>query len=265
MVENKTARKIRFFFQSIAAFFYAYIIFFMLDFSIGIGIFLIVIFVILGSIISHYPNVKLHNILYGTILPLSLFLGTFLFLEYFPNLSFVFKMLVLIGFSFMYYVVSLVDNIFLVVQDREEQIPLYRVAVTWAQILSVTIAIPLFSSLFKININAVWQTLLVCFFSTLICIYQLWGLSFDKDTKNIKAGESITLISLVVFMVFVSSISVSFFPTESFLRALYVGSILMFGLNYVDGHLKNNINKKLLIQSLALSIISFIILLIFTP
>lgn len=258
-------RKQRYLIQSVLAFLYIYFVLFRLNVSVFYEILLVTLFVVLASIISHYPNVKLNNLLFSIILPWQLLLASVLFLKFFPNLGFIFRIFVVIGTSFLYYVISLVDNIFFVVQDREVQIPLYRVAVTWAQILSVMVAIPLFSSLFKLNINAYWQAGLVSISSLLFCIYQFWEAGFDKDLKRPKIGEYILLNLLVMFLIFAGSVSVSFFPNEAFLRGSYTSIILMFGLTYIYGHLKNDINEKIMFQYLFLIFGFFFILLIFVP
>jgi len=224
-----------------------------------------VVFVLIFVSISHYPNIKLNNIIYGSILPLQLVLASTLFFFFYPNLGYLFKLMMLGIFSFLYYIVSLVDNIFLVIQDREEQIPMYRVASTWSQILSVIIAIPLYSSIFKLNLLFIWQSLFVFISALLFSFYQFWILRFDKDMKKVKVGEFILLNLLAGFLVLATSLSISFFPTESFLRSLFVSSVLMFSLNYVQSHLKNDINDKFLYQSLFISLIFFIILFLFNP
>ncbi len=258
-------RKQRYLVQSILSFVYIYFVLFKLSIPVTYEITLVTLFVVIASIISHYPNVRLNNLLFSIILPWQLMIAAVLFLKFFPNLGFLFRLCVVIGTSFLYYVISLVDNIFFVVQDREEQIPLYRVAVTWAQILSIMVAIPLFSSLFKLNINAFWQGAVVSISALLFCIYQFWEAGFDKDLKRPKVGEYVLLNLLVMFMIFVGSVSVSFFPTEAFLRGSYTSIILMFGLTYVYGHLKNDIDEKIMFQYLFLIFGFFFILLIFMP
>ncbi len=262
---NKSDRKQRYVVQSVLAFIFIYLLFLRLDLPLLINAVLCFVFAVLASFISHYPNIKINNLFFGAILPFQLLLGVMLFLNFFPNLSLVFKLFFVFGTSLLYYAISLVDNIFLVVEDREEQIPLYRAAITWGQILTIIVAIPLFSALFKFNINAFWQALMVALSAFLFSLYQFWGLRFDKDAKTPKVGEFLWLNVLVGFLVFAASISVSFFPTEAFLRALYVSAVLMFGSAYVYSHLKNDINEKMLVQFVAIVSIFFLILLVFVP
>lgn len=259
------SRKKRYLLQSVLFFVFGYFLFTKFDFNIVFELILVALYVFVFVSIAHYPNVKLHNMIYGSILPLQLVVAGTLFFYFYPNLSHLFQVISLLGFSFLYYVVSLVDNIFFVVQDREEQIPLYRVASTWGQILSVIIAIPLYAAVFKFNTFFFIQGLIVFISGVLFSFYQLWGLNFDKDMKRTKVGEAILLNLLVGFIAFLSAVSVSFFPTESFLRALFVASTLMFGLNYAQSHLKNDVNDKFLYQSLFISFVFLVILILFQP
>ena len=93
-----------------------------------------------GVLVTHYPGVTRGNFLYSILMPLGVLAGAILSLHFYPNLGNVFKILVILFFSGLYYLVSLSDNVFLVVYDREEIIPLYRVAVTWSQILQAVVA-----------------------------------------------------------------------------------------------------------------------------
>jgi len=258
-------RRHKYIIQSVLAFIYVYLLFFRFNLSLKTEFFLTLIFVGFASVISHYPNIKVNNIVFGMILPMQLFLGMAMFLRFFPNLNSTFRLVIVAAFSVLYYITSLVDNIFLVIHDREEQIPLYRVAVTLAQILSIIISIPLFASIFKISVNGVIQSAVVSISALLFSIYQFWGLGFDKDAKKPSRGEMFLLNTFVMFLVFVASVSVTFFPTESFLRALYVSAVLMFGLNFVDGYLKNDINAKNLSQFIFIVFLFFLLLLVFLP
>ncbi|MFZ2664512.1 MAG: hypothetical protein WAX66_04075, partial [Patescibacteria group bacterium] len=169
-----------------------------------VGIFMVLL-VVSGSYVSHYPNIHKENFLVSIIMPMGVLSGALLSLHFFPNLGFVFKLLVVAFFGFVYYLVSLSDNIFLVVHDREEAIPLYRVAVTWSQILQVVVAIPLFAGIFKINTNAFVQCFLVSSIASLCTYYQLWIYQFDQDAKRIGVGEIIFLSFSAFFFMYASS------------------------------------------------------------
>jgi len=229
-----------------------------------IGI-LFLLLVVSGSYISHYPNIHKENFLISILMPAGVLGGAILSLHFFPNLGFWFQLMVIALFGLMYYLVSLSDNIFLVVHDREEIIPLYRVAVTWSQILQVIIAIPLFAGIFKINTTAFVQCFLISFISFLFTYYQLWIYRFDKDAKNTGVGEVLYLSFSAFFFMFATSFAVSFFPTEAFLRASFSSSVLLFILSYISGYLKNEISRKMVVGYLVIILIFLSILLVFVP
>lgn len=226
---------------------------------------LVVVIVVAGSLLTHFPNIKPINFLISIIMPLNVIAGALLSLWSYPNLGYAFKLIFILGFGFIYYLVSLMDNVFLVIQDREEVIPLYRVAIAWSLILQVVVAIPIFAGVFKLSYDALYQALIVGIVSIIFSLYQLWILQFDADAKDPKVGEGIFLLGSIFFFTTIASIMTSFIPTESFLRALFEASVLMFSLVYLSGHLKNEISKKLMLQYGVYIIIFTILLLTFTP
>lgn len=231
-------------------------------FSFWQEIVLLVALVVSGDWISNYPAINRKNFLVSILMPFGVLCGALLSLNYFPNLGFPFKIFVIAFFGGLYYLVLLVDNIFLVVHDRTEVIPLYRVAVTWSQILQIIVAIPLFAGIFKIDTTAFIQSLLVAFVSFLFTYYQLWIYQFDSDAKNTKVGEMYYLSSFSAFIVYATSFAVSFFASKAFLRALFVSSVLLFLLTYISGYLKNEISRKMILGYLIIVLV-FLALLIF--
>lgn len=219
--------------------------------------------VLLNSLVAHYPNLEIKNLVFPLILPFSLLIGGYLFLIKFPNFTTVFKLVAIIGFSFLYYLILLSDNIFLVVSDKEEIIPLYRVASTWSQILGSLVSIPLFAGLFKITSNSYYHAFASGIIGVLFCSYQIWTLKYDSDAKRVGVEERILLCTLVLFFLFSSTICLSFLPTEAFLRGLVAAAVLMFSLTYVQAHLKNSITKKLLFQNFFIIVFFVLMALIF--
>ena len=182
------------------------------------------------------------------LMPLHLVAGGILSLIFFPNLGQPVKLLFIVFIGMGFYLVSLISNVFMVVQERSELIPLYRVAVTWGQIMMVVVTIPFYAGVFKLPINSVYQILITSVSAFLFCIYLVWILRYDSETKKVRGAEYVLFSVIVSFMVFAGGISASFLPTESFLRALFVSTVLMLGLSYLYGHLRNNISKKILAE-----------------
>jgi hypothetical protein len=88
-------------------------------------------------------------------------------------------------------------------------------------------------------------------------------MKFDKDAKKTSRAERLSLYLLVAFIVFCTSTAVSFVPTETFLKGLYMAGNLMFGLTYVYSYLKNEITKSLVVQYTGINLIFLLILLAF--
>jgi hypothetical protein len=226
---------------------------------------LLVLLVLVGSFLVHRPNAKMLNVLVTSILPLSLVAGIILTLIFFPNLSLIFRGFSIAGFAVLLYIISLVNNIFLVVETRQETIPLYRVATTWSKILIVIVSIPLLAGVYKLSYNTLYETALTALVALLFYIYIFWFLRYTHETKNYRVGEILSVAAFGTFLTVTSNLSVSFLPTETFLRALFVSSILIFGISYGEAHLKNIINKRLITEHLLISLLFLFLLIVFTP
>ena len=224
---------------------------------------LTVFLVFLGALLTQFPSIDYKNVLYILINPISVISGALMFYNFFPNLGIIFKTLSVVVFGIFYYLVSLVDNVFLVIHDREEVIPLYRAAAAWSQIMQVIVAIPLFSGIFKLNINGIYQSVIVGVISFIYVVYQIWTSRYDKDSKSVRVGEEIFLASLGFFVVTAISTVVTFVPTEAFFRALLVAVVLMFVLSYVASYLRNDINRKMMVQFTLLFCIFLVLVLVF--
>lgn len=218
---------------------------------------------LVGAVLVQIPNVKKTNALYTILLPIHLTVGTLLSLNYFPNLSNFVVLAVLIVVGVIAYAISLVNNIFLVVEEREKTMPLYRVAITWSQILLITVAIPYFSGIFKLPYNFLIQASLVGLSGFLLTVYLFWTLKYDEEIKVFSTGEKVIGGVIVAFNVMVGSLIVSFIPTESFLRALFISSVLMSQLGYLQSHFKNSVTKKLQFEYLIITIFFLMLVLLF--
>ncbi len=218
-----------------------------------------------GSFWAHSPNSRILNIIVTSITPMALAGGYMLSMAFFPNFSNIFKIASIVVFANIFYILLLVNNVFLVVESRKEPIPLFRVAITWSKILIAAVAIPLLAGVFKISVNSFFEAGITTGLSLLFFIYLTWALRHDTDVKTYKIGEIAAIVAFGSFMVTVASISVSFIPTETFLRAMYVASILIFGISYFEAHLKNSITKKLINEHIAISLLFLILLFVFKP
>ena len=244
------------------------------DGSWKIGSFILTVLVaILGSIWVQFtsvttPSDKFKKFFSNTVLqvitlPATLTLGALLALIYFPNLGIPTKTLAILGIGFFMYVALLVGNILLVVYEKDEVIPLYRVAATWSQILVVVVSIPLYAGIFKLPILPFFQCALVGFSAVIFALYLTWSQEMDPEIPPINRGEQFVTSLFVGFLVGSLGLSISFLPTESFLRALLLSSVLMFSLGYIQAHYKNVVTKKLIFEYSLISILFLIFVLIF--
>ncbi|MBI2414451.1 hypothetical protein HYV31_01215 [candidate division WWE3 bacterium] len=197
------------------------------------------------------------------LLPFTLELGGVFALYSFPSLSLTAKIGGLLIITTLMYLLSLVLNIILVVFEKEETIPLFRVASTWIQILAVIIAIPLFSGFFKLAYNGFVQSFLVGVLSVLFTILFLWVVDLDPEIPPINRGERIILSLIGGFVAFSLSLSVSFVSTEAFLRALLCSSSMMSLQSYLHLHYKNLVTKKLVIEYALITLTFLFIVLVF--
>jgi hypothetical protein len=201
----------------------------------------------------------------STILPMHLAVGFLITFYYFPFLGPLVRLSAYIGLGIIIYVLLLVNNIFLVVEEKGSVIPLYNAAVIWVQILITTISIPFISGVYKIPVSFLVQNFIVFISSMMLSTYLLWCLHYDKDIIKTTINEKVTLISLLSFLIFIAGVSISFFPSESFLRGLLMSSIFMFNMNYIYGHYKNKLVKLVLYEFAVIIVIFSILLIIFKP
>jgi len=230
---------------------------------------LTLIFAVGGSYFTQYDSLSFSRGrfrgLIVSLLPLSLTLGVLLSFYHFPNFSFFFKMFALVVVGFLYYIISLVNNIFLVVDEKADVFPLYRVAVTWSQILLVIVSIPVYVGIYKLHYAPIGQAIWATIPSFIFAGYYLWNLSFDKRVRRLSLLEKGINSLFCVFLVALSGLAVSFIPTEPFLRGLFSASVLLFGLNYLEGYLKNRLNKGFLYIYGGIFLIFLILILVFRP
>ena len=218
-----------------------------------------------GTLFTQYSSLSDYKSFLVLILPLGLTLGVLLTLYFFPNFSLIFKLLGFFIVSILYYLINLVNNIFLVVEEKADIIPLYRVALTWSQILLIIVSIPLFAGIYKLNVSPLLQAGYVGLLSFSFTLYFFWNLWFDKRVRKISLVDLVINCLLCTFFVVSTGLAISFIPSESFLRALFSASILLFGLNYLDAYMKNRINSSLMYQYGVISLIFLIFILIFRP
>jgi hypothetical protein len=198
-------------------------------------------------------------------MPFFLVLGCFLFYCYYPNLSLNIKILASAFYVFLLYTLLLLNNVVLVVGSREVNIPVYRAALNWVQIILLSSSILLFTSFSRLQIHPLIQLVLITLVSLVFYGYLLWVFSDEREIKAIKSHEALSLIIGLSSLVGWAFFSVIFFPTESFLRGLFVSSVFLLGLGYVQLYLKNSLSKRNLRDYLLICSTFFVLVLVFRP
>lgn len=228
----------------------------------------ILVFGVIGVVVvlgTQFSDFIRKSWVFSIILPLHLAIGFLITFFYFPYLGPVIRLLAFFGLGITTYVLFLINNIFIVVEEKGSVIPLYNAAVTWVQILITTISIPFITGVYKIPASFMVQNLIVFISSMLLNTYLIWCLTFDTDIIKTTIKEKFTLVSLLSFLVLLVGISISFFPSESFLRGLVVTSLIMFNMNYIYGHYKNKLVERVLYEFGIIIIIFSILLIVFRP
>ncbi len=105
-----------------------------------LGIALLVVFII--NLIALYPGYRLRDVVLISYLPLVLVSSTILGLIFFPNLSSVFKYLLMFFSGAFFYLSMLINNLIIAEKIEDTSLPLFRVGQVWLQILLIILTIP---------------------------------------------------------------------------------------------------------------------------
>ena len=233
---------------------------------ITLGYFLLLLIcTLVSTYFIHVPNISKNNYFYVVLIPVEVIVSSALTFTFFPNLGVPIKLLALTNIFALSYAVSLVNNIFLVIYERDQTFPLYRAAVTWSQIILVVVSIPLFAGIYKTSWNPLLQNSVSGISAFLFCIYTYWVLGFDKDYPAKRVGERLLLSCYALFAVAFFGLSLSFFPSETFIRSLFVSSILMSALGYIQSHYKNQLDSRIVLEYASISLVFMLLTLLFRP
>ncbi len=259
MFKNMTKKRIKF---VLTAFVMSAMLFFSHEVPQGNRVIysFVIILMSLGTLVWCLEIEEQKNIWpYLFILPVNLTIGAVLSFFGFPNLSLMLRLLTAISVLFLYYVMLLMLNIAAVANDREKSIPLYRVAVAWAQVLGVVISIPLYSGIFKLNLNPLIQLLFILASTYSIVLFFSWLVDLEEG----RIHHNIALMS--AFWVLMLSVSIIFLPFEAVFRGLFLSSVLLFGLGYVQGLIRHTLSKQIIIEHILITISFLMIGLLFIP
>lgn len=185
------------------------------------------------------------------LLPFVLTLGASANQYFFPNLHLAFKIGSWSSFFLIFYILLLSLNIFRVERMKEEEIPLEKVAKPAIFLFSFLAMFLLLTVVYKLALGVVFSTLIVFFFSFILSLNFFWFLTLSNlFEQRFFLGATIVAVGLAQV-----SLAFSFFPWESFLRALSEGvffyALLGVARAYYEEHLRYRIVVEYIVVALA--------------
>lgn len=238
--------------------------FIIIDKYLYLGMF--VLFVFLFNLFALYPGYFLRDIFYISFQPVVLTLATVLGLINFPNLNDYFKFGLIFISGFLIYVSTLTNNLLIAEKIEDASLPLFRVGVIWTQILLIIESIPLITIIYKLDLNFIFQSLMVLsYFLVASQIYLHTLLLSKKGEESIDSKQIVILIIQMAYLPFIASVATSFTPAESFLRATFITSVYMGLVGYTRSYIENSITKSLIIQYSLISIFFLAVMFVFKP
>lgn len=208
---------------------------------------------------------KITTIFYVGFSPVLVILGCFLLFLYYPNLSIFLKLISGLFYTIVLYTMLLLNNVLLVVESREVSIPVYRVALSWVQIVLLSSVLAIFTGLLRLPVHSIVQAGLIIVVSFFCYSYLFWVYSNEKEVRSVKVYEGLVLCSAFGLLTGWSSFITLFFPAESFLRGIFISSVFLLGLGYIQSYLKNSLSRRNIREYLLICLMFFTILMLFKP
>jgi hypothetical protein len=227
-----------------------------------LGIALLVVFII--NLIALYPGYRLRDVVLISYLPLVLVSSTILGLIFFPNLSSVFKYLLMFFSGAFFYLSMLINNLIIAEKIEDTSLPLFRVGQVWLQILLIILTIPFITVVYKFNLHFYFHSLVI-FVYLFISSYVYLHTYLISKTGQVSTKEYILLLLEMTYLPLIASVATSFISAESFFRATFVTSVYMAMVSYARNYIDNSLNKKLLVQYLVICTFFLLVLIVFKP
>lgn len=226
----------------------------------------LVCLIFIFNLIALYPGYTLKDIFYISFQPVILTLATILGLINFPNLNEYFRIILIIISGFLLYISTLTSNLLIAEKIEDSSLPLFRVGVIWTQILLIIESIPLITIVYKLDLNFIFQALIVLlyfFISSLIYLHTL--LLSKKGEEQVDSDHIKVVVIQMCYLPFIAAIATSFMPAESFLRATFITSVYMGIVGYSRSYLENSITKTLIIQYSLIIMFFLAVMFVFKP
>jgi hypothetical protein len=163
---------------------------------------------------------------------------------YFPNLTLGFKS-VLWAIAFVgLYIIFLMENIFSVALERGTKIPLYRAAKTTAFLATIVVAFLHLTAVYKSNLPFWAQIALVTVLVLVLSFQLFWVFDLTQDFERKMLAASL-LVALGVGEV---ALSLSFWPLESFFRAVVLATALYIGLGIGQQYFEHRLTRRIVYE-----------------
>lgn len=201
----------------------------------------------------------LSGIEYLTLLtpPTALALGMGATLIQFPNLSLVFRLIYYAAFFLVFYICLLSLNIFNVA--AEKTLPLLRAAYTVGFLITIFIALPLFTLIYKSDFDLPGQILAIALAALSLSFASLWSLYLPQNKPASAAKAAVMVSLLLVETAFVFSL----FPMESFFRSLLLATFFYIYLGFAHQHLRKTLTSRSLLEYLLVGTVIILIVFVY--
>lgn len=179
------------------------------------------------------------------LLPSGFFVGFGMFVAMLPY-SFLLSVVASAFFGLVYYVLFLVENVFLVAIGFKT-VPLYRAAYTVSLIVLLMVSFFLFNSLYSFRL-IYWANMLgVGIISLLLFMYQFWAVSIElpDDGKNKNKTDYVMVPSYITATM---ALALSFWPLGIFKSSVYLVSIIYILAGLIQADIKERLFKSVWVQ-----------------
>jgi hypothetical protein len=224
-----------------------------------------VFLIVITNLIALYPGYSLKDTFYISFQPVVISVGTIAGLIFFPNLNEYFKLTLILASGFLLYISTLTNNLVIAEKIEDASLPLFRVGLIWTQILLIIQSIPLITIVYKLDLLFIYQSLIILLYFIAASFIYIHTLLLSRKNDAVSSREVLLIVTQMVYLPFLASISTSFMPAESFLRATFVTSIYMGMVGYSRNYIENSITRNLVVQYSLISLFFLIVLFIFNP
>lgn len=175
------------------------------------------------------------------ILPMLFFVGFGLFAALLPY-SIISAVLLSVFFGVVYYILFLVENVFLVAIGYRT-VPLYRAAYTTSLIVLLLTTFFVFDTLFSFRLFFIWNVLGVFLISVLIFLYQFWAIAIELPDDGKDKNRWLYVFLPAVLMTELALVW-SFWPVGIFKGSVYLVSAVYVLSGLMQAEIRERLFKR---------------------